>query len=141
VSTSYIFTGTAPAYESPAYQWQVSLDSGTHWADIQDAISSTFNRQPTGVGAYWYRLSVSEQDSASNTSCRIFSNLLYVNVHGKPYVNAGVDRIVFSNDTIILRGEIEGEDPKWYWDPPDFLSDRLRRILLHRQKKICNTHW
>lgn len=123
LSTSFTLTGAAPAYVAPVYQWQVSLDSGKRWKDIPVATSQTFKRMPTGSGLYWYRLSVSEQGSASNVSCRIFSNPVYINVHAKPYVYAGPDRVVLKRDTVQLSGVVEGENPALYWNPSDYLSN------------------
>ncbi|MES1220662.1 MAG: gliding motility-associated C-terminal domain-containing protein [Bacteroidota bacterium] len=123
-ATQYTFTGDASAdYVMPSYIWQQSYDSGKTWRDIPGANTLTYLRQPTGVGRYWYRLTVTEQRSAGIPSCRIASNNLIINVHDDPFVNAGPDRILLAGDTIHLAAIVEGENPSYYWSPADQLSD------------------
>ncbi len=121
----YTFDGVASAsYLSPVYQWQESIDTGKTWMDIPGANTLSFLRQPTSTaGAYWYRMLVTELTSAGIRSCRIASNNLIINVHAKPLVDAGADRIVLAGDTIHLAATVKGENPRYYWDPPDHLSN------------------
>jgi len=126
-SNSFTLKGDASSdYVSPAYQWQKSLDSGKTWKDIPGANTSTYIRATTGVGNYWYRFTVTEQRTAGILSCRIASNNLIINVHSHPLVQAGVDRILLAGDTIRLSGKVEGENPSWFWNPPDHLDDFTR---------------
>lgn len=118
-----IQSNVSAGYISPAYQWQISKDSGKNWIDIAGATSLNYLRQPSSVGRYWYRLAVTEQSSIGILSCRIASNNVIINVHAKPVVKAGADRIMFLGDSIQLDGLVTGESPQYYWDPPDYLSD------------------
>lgn len=123
-SSVYTLTSTASsAYISPVYQWQVSSDSGNSWKDIPGANSLTYLRNPTTAGVYRYRLAVNEQSSAGILACRIASNYVVINVHAKPAVNAGADRIIFNGDSLKLQGSVTGENPVFYWGPPDNLSN------------------
>lgn len=120
----YTLTSTVSSvYISPVYQWQVSTDTGNTWKDIPGANSVTWLRSSTGAGIYWYRLAVNEQSSAGITACRIASNYLAINVHADPIVNAGADRVIFNGENVTLQGVVMGEDPVFYWDPPDNLSN------------------
>lgn len=125
VPTSYRFTGNASeAYVNPSYQWQSSVDSGTTWIDIpgettQNLVSPAFSL----TGSYWYRVAVTDERFSVIRSCRISSNTLIINVHPKPFVNAGYDRILIRNDTIHLAAITTGEQPVFNWAPPDYLSD------------------
>lgn len=122
-TNQYTFTGTVlPGYIMPVYNWQVSRDSGKIWKDIAGANSLTYLRMPTGTGAYWYRLTVTEQSSAGIISCRIASNIVAVNIHANPVVNAGPDRIVFTGDSVTLAATVTGETPLYYWAPPNYLN-------------------
>ncbi len=56
-------------------------------------------------------------------ACRNASNNVAVNVHAKPIVNAGPDRIMIAGNTITIDGSVTGENPLYYWDPPDYLND------------------
>lgn len=124
VLTSYTLKGTISAgYASPVYNWQLSKDSGTTWTDIAGASSLTYLRTATPAGAYWYRLSVTEKSSAGIPACRIASNYVAINVHAKPLVNAGGKRVMIAGHGIVLNGVVTGENPLYYWDPPDYLSD------------------
>ncbi|MBI1342717.1 MAG: T9SS type B sorting domain-containing protein [Terrimonas sp.] len=120
----YTFTSdVSSAYIDPAYQWQVSVDTGKTWTDIPGANAITYLRQATGAGTYWYRLAVTEQSSVSITSCRIASNNVVINVHAKPFVSAGPDRVIFTGDSVKINAQVTGENPFFFWDPPDYLSD------------------
>lgn len=127
--SSFRFSGnTSAAYVNPAYQWQSSTDTGATWVDLPGETTSNFNSPVfSKPGTYWYRLVVTDQRFAGIRSCRIASNNLIINVHAKPFVNAGADRVTISGDSIHLAGTVSGEDPIYYWNPPDYLSDN--RIL------------
>lgn len=121
----YLFTSNvSSSYISPVYQWQKSLDSGRTWQDIPSANFLNYQRFPTGAGIYLYRIAVTEQSSASIISCRIASNNVVIHVYEKPVVNAGPDRIIFNGENVIIQGTITGDNPSFYWSPPDYLSDR-----------------
>ena len=120
----YTLTSTvSSAYISPVYVWQVSIDAGITWKDIPAANSLTYLRNPTTAGIYWYRLAVNEQSSAGVLSCRIASNYVVINVHAKPVVDAGSDRVIFKGESVTLEGKVTGEAPVFYWGPPDNLSN------------------
>lgn len=123
-SSVYTFTSVvSSAYNMPVYQWQQSNDTGRTWQDIPGANSINYSRNPTVAGIYKYRLTINEQASATNKLCRIASDFVVVHVHPKPIVNAGNDRVLFSGDTVILNGLVAGDNPAFYWDPPDYLND------------------
>jgi len=124
VTNTYTLNGSVSSgYVSPVYNWQVSTDSATTWTDIAGATTLTYLRTPTPAGAYWYRLSVTEKSSAGIPACRIVSNYVVINVHAKPLVNAGGKRVMIMGHGIMLNGVVKGENPVYYWDPPDYLSD------------------
>ncbi len=124
VTDVYTFTSNvSSAYVSPVYVWQVSTDAGINWKDISGANSLTYIRYPTSAGIYLYRLAVNEQSSAGILGCRIASNYVVINVHAKPVVNAGSDRVMFNGENVTLDGNVTGEDPVFYWGPPDNLTD------------------
>lgn len=120
------------------YQWQESKDTGRSWQDIPGANSITYQRNPTLAGIFLYRLSVNEQASASNKFCRIASENLVIHVHTKPIVNAGDDRVMFVGDTVTLNGMVTGDNPSFYWDPPDYLSNinQLDPIASPKQQQL-----
>ena len=123
-TNSYTLTSAVSStYISPVYQWQVSDDLGNTWKDIPGANAITYFRNPTNGGIYWYRLVVNEQSSAGIPGCRIASNYVVINVHAKPVVNAGEDRVMFFGENVKILATVTGEDPVYYWDPPDHLSD------------------
>ena len=121
--TDYFFSSViSPGFISPVFQWQISNDSGTTWKDISGANNFTYQRKPTGAGNYWYRQTVAENGNAGISSCRIGSNVLNINVHPKPAINAGPDRIVIIGGHITLVATINGGNNVYSWSPPDFLS-------------------
>lgn len=123
-NTSYTFNATVTSgYTNPVFVWQVSTDLGNKWNDIAGATSLSYLRQPTGTGTYWYRMTVTEATSAGIVACRIASNVVVINVHAKPLVNAGADMVLLAGTSTTLNGVVTGENPVYYWDPPDNLSD------------------
>ncbi len=123
-TNDYRFEADASAaYQSPAFQWQLSKDSGSTWTDISTANASSYLRLPTEPGVYSYRVAVTEQSSAGILACRIASNVVVINVHPNPAVSAGNDRTIISGDSLHLGGLVAGESPQFYWDPPAYLDD------------------
>lgn len=121
----YSFSGTVSAgFNNPVFQWQQSLDTGRTWTDIPGATGNNWTR-PISVtaGKFRYRLSVAESGNAGISSCRVASEQLEVNVHPRPLVNAGTDKIIvtgYSNAT--LDATVSGDDVRYRWTPPDYLS-------------------
>jgi gliding motility-associated-like protein len=121
---TYTFTsGVSSAYIFPVFQWQLSTDSAITWHDITGATTPSYTRLPTGAGNYWYRLTVTEATSAGIPSCRIASNIVIVNIHAKPVVDAGPDRVYLIGYPVILSGVVTGEEPTYTWSPGISISD------------------
>jgi gliding motility-associated-like protein len=126
-TSSYIFeSAISTGYANPVFQWQLSADSAKTWTDIPNATTLTYQRNVTGFGSYWYRVTVTEKTSAAVIACRIASNNVVINVHAKPYVNAGANRVMIAKDAINLDGKVTGQQVSYYWAPPDNLSDVTR---------------
>jgi gliding motility-associated-like protein len=123
--TTYTFLGTASAlYQSPVYNWQVSTDSGATWNNIPGATDLTYVRSPeTAPGDYWYRLSVVDATVAGFTSCKIGSNVLVINVHPKPLVDAGTDRVYIKGYPVTLSASASGENISFNWVPTSYMDN------------------
>jgi len=78
---------------------------------------------PTVPGAYWYRLAVTEKESASILSCRTASNVVVINVHPNPAVSAGPDRVEIAGTPVTLQGSVMGDKPLYNWSPPSYLNN------------------
>jgi gliding motility-associated-like protein len=120
----YNFTGnvSSGSYSLPLYQWQQSTDSGKTWKDISAATTLNYTAKPVTAGAYWYRFTAVETASSSNTGCRIASNYVIVNIHAKPKVFAGGNRVTITGKSIVLNGSVTGDTPLFYWSPLSYLS-------------------
>ena len=122
--TDYMLSAViSPGFLSPVLQWQVSNDLSVAWKDIPGANSLSWQRQPTTAGNYWYRLTVVENANAGITSCRTGSNVLVINVHPKPAVNAGSDRVLINGGHITMAATVSGDNSVFSWAPPDYLSN------------------
>lgn len=122
-SNQYAINGAVSSgYVNPVYQWQVSIDSGAKWNDITNANTLNYLRLPSQAGSFWYRLTVTELTAINYTACRIASGNVIINVHAKPVVNAGPDKIVFFKDSVTLDATVTGENPQFFWDPLDYLN-------------------
>jgi hypothetical protein len=123
-TNTYSFDASvSSSYISPVYQWQVSIDNGANWKDIAGATTTSYQRQPTiAAGNYWYRLTVIEASAAGITSCRIASNIVRINVHPKPVVDAGPNRIVLTGNNATLSAKAEGENVIFSWAPDSYIN-------------------
>jgi gliding motility-associated-like protein len=121
---SYTLAGSlSPGFVNPVYQWQQSLDSGRTWTDIPGASGAAYTRPPSGEGRFRYRLSVAESGNAGIASCRIASEQLEVNIHPRPQVSAGPDKIrVAGYSDTRFNGVVSGDNVQYRWTPPDYLS-------------------
>ncbi|HVX24794.1 MAG TPA: gliding motility-associated C-terminal domain-containing protein [Parafilimonas sp.] len=121
---AYNFNATVSSgFDQPVYQWQSSTDKGATWQDIPGANTLSYFRKPTTPGFYWYRLTITEQTSVGILACRVASNVVVINVHANPVVNAGPDRILITGTPITIQGAVNGESPAYYWSPPSYLSN------------------
>jgi gliding motility-associated-like protein len=116
-------SGVASSYVDPVYRWQSSTDGGITWQDIPGATNENYVRLPTGVGIYLYRLTITEAASANIASCRIASNVLMINVHDKPSVDAGPDRTYIYGYPVTLTPVVTGEEPAYLWTPDFYITD------------------
>jgi gliding motility-associated-like protein len=123
-NTIYTFTGSvAPGFSKPVFQWQISMDKGATWQDIPGANTLTYVREPTSTGSYRYRMTVTEQISEAILACRVASNVIAVNVHDQPAVDAGPDRILIGSTPVTLQGSVVGESSVYYWSPSSYLDN------------------
>ena len=88
-------------YTTPAYQWQTSNDS-INWVDIPDAITTSYNRQPTTAGTYYYRLAVAEAGNIHSLNCRIASNTITFKVNTKPVSSINSNSPICEGTTLSL---------------------------------------
>lgn len=76
----YLSTSFSPGvYPNPAFQWQVSPDAQT-WIDIPGATAQQYLRPPTATGTYFYRMLIADGGNINNTSCRLASNTITIEV-------------------------------------------------------------
>lgn len=128
VSGRYTFnSNVSSGYSSPVYQWQQSTDMGVHWTDISGATSTSYICVASNTaGNYWYRLTIAEAGAIGIAACRIGSNIVVINVHAKPVVNAGPDRVILpgiTGNSVTLNGEATGEGLSYLWSPDMFVDD------------------
>jgi gliding motility-associated-like protein len=107
-----------------AYQWQLSRDTGRTWADIAGATSLEFTRAITSPGLFLYRLGVAAAASITATSCRINSNVQWIDVFEIPTAQAGPDRVKFANRPVrLLATDPQEVGTRFSWTPTASLSD------------------
>lgn len=122
-NTFTVSADVAGTFISPAYQWQLSMDSGKIWTDILNATSLNYRQTLTLPGAYWYRITASESTAGNILACRINSNNSIINIHKNPIVSAGGNRIMIQGNPIELVGSGIGNNLVYSWSPIDDLSD------------------
>ena len=65
-------------YPSTAYQWQLSLDNGTTWANIPGGGGPNLTTSTGVAGTYLYRLEVAQSGNLGSGYCGVFSNPMTV---------------------------------------------------------------
>lgn len=124
--TNYKFDAVvSPGFVLPVFQWQLSIDTGVNWVDIPGANSLSYTRPITTAGNYLYRLTVAESGNGGISACRISSNVLTIQVHPKPSINAGPDRLVITGRQITMAATASDSNLAFNWSPPDFLSSTV----------------
>ena len=124
--TNYSFDAViSPGFISPVFQWQLSSDNGVNWVDIPGANSLSYTRPVTLAGNYLYRLTVAESGNAGISACRISSNVLNIQVHPKPSIHAGPDRLVIAGRQLVMAATANDSNLSFNWSPPDFLSSTV----------------
>jgi gliding motility-associated-like protein len=74
-------TITGGQYDTPAIQWQTSLDGGATWQNIPGANGMTYTHNILSSGFYYYRyLLANGSPNLSNSKCRVVSNVKIVEV-------------------------------------------------------------
>lgn len=113
-------------FQAPAFQWQVSTNSGSTWTDIPGANSTTFIRTPTPQGSYLYRILVGEAGTAGITQCRLGSNQVNIFIEKAPYAQGtNYSYCVGGDVTLFAAG---GE--KYYWTGPNgFTSNQQSPVI------------
>jgi gliding motility-associated-like protein len=72
------------SFNSPAYQWQRSVDDGYTWTDISGETNASLSRQFSIPDTFYIRLRVSENYNINNPNCSVVSNVMQVQVDGLP---------------------------------------------------------
>lgn len=106
-------------YTNPAYQWQMSIDSG-NFIDIPGAVTLSYTANPVKPGMYRYRLAVAQSGNISSAACRIASNLLTVQINPNPAVKASVNNPVCEDGALKLTASALGA---YSWTGPNGFSD------------------
>ena len=100
-SSTTLSANVGSGYTLPAFQWQFSPDS-INWTDIPGANMLTYVRTATGLGTYYYRLTVAESSNIAISNCRVASNLVTITIHNPPVATAINNGPVCENSTLIL---------------------------------------
>ena len=92
-------------FNAPAYQWQLSRDSGATWTDIPGETTTSYTRRPTPPGMYQYRLGVGAGSNIAIPTCRVASNVLKILVNAKPVAAFSVENaaLLCSNKAVKIK--------------------------------------
>jgi gliding motility-associated-like protein len=87
-------------YTNPGYQWQQSIDNGLSFTDIPGANNLNFTTTVNTVGRYLYRLAVGEGINIFNSSCRVLSNNILIEIKANPIATATVTSTLCSGVSV-----------------------------------------
>ncbi|MEO8854593.1 MAG: gliding motility-associated C-terminal domain-containing protein [Ginsengibacter sp.] len=114
-------------YSDPAYQWEVSTDSGITFMNIPGATNVDFVRPATdSTGRFLYRLAVSQRQNMDVSSCSIYSNLVSVGVNKYPVINAKTNGHC-TGDSLLL---MANDAAQFLWTGPAGFSSNEQNPLI-----------
>lgn len=89
-NTSFPLSSSISAgFQSPAVQWQKSVDNGITWTDIPGATNPNYTTPPsTTPGSVKYRMIIAEAANFGSPNCRIAANPVTINITPLPFVQA-----------------------------------------------------
>lgn len=122
-------------YLNPAYQWQVSTNSGATWNDIPGATNTSYNRIGTSVGTFQYRLLAGELVFASVAACKTASLPITIRINNEaPKLgNQTINQCIGGN--INLNGASgSGSSLSYLWTGPNGFSSTMRNPILPNLK-------
>ncbi len=73
-----------PFYNTTAYQWQQSADSGITWQNIAGAVSNTYSKVYSFPDTVWLKLKAAEAADIASPACGVVSNILRIHSEGIP---------------------------------------------------------
>jgi len=115
----------SPSYTSPIYQWQTSIDKGNSWQDIPGGQQKDLVQQNgAAAGNYYYRFTVTEANSVPGNACRIVSNVVTLNIHESPSVDAGPAPVVIKGSAAQLQGSVSDPAMSFIWYPTDNMQNQ-----------------
>lgn len=115
-------------YNDTRYQWQQSLDSGRNWTDIPGATALDFTRTFSSPDSFMFRLSAGESTHMANSTCRVVSNTLQVNIDGPPQFKAVTNSPVCAGSP--LQFEATGA-ASYEWTGPNGFYDNVPRTQIY----------
>ena len=127
--SSFLFNTSFPAeYTSPLVQWQLSLDTGKTWQDINGERSLSYLRKTTTGGTYQYRAVMADASNFSSVSCRIASNV--TTIHINPLPDPAAKNLIgcAGNDFTLQEGE--GIGFTYTWKGPNGFTSTLKNPVL-----------
>ncbi len=113
-SDTTIYGTVSTGYNTPAYVWQVSKDSGKTWVDIPNSNNLTLPVTTIATGSsisYKYRMMTGESTNIGSLNCRVASNLvtLVLNIPAQAQLTGG--NICIGQDGILLFTSTGGTAP------------------------------
>lgn len=122
-----LHANVSTGYNDPVYQWQLSIDSGASWTNINDATDTVYVRPAVLTpGVYLYRLAVSQRENRNVTSCSIFSNIVSVGVNKYPIPSAS-NHGSCVGDTLFLNAN---DGDLFSWTGPQNFSSNLQNPFI-----------
>jgi len=136
-SSVFVLKGTVgTGYSSPAYQWQVSTDSGVTWTDIVGGTSTTYIRQPSLPGLFWYRMASAQSSNIGSVSCRVVSNLIVIKVDENPVTAASSNQPACLGEDLLLSSAKGGSI--YSWTGPDHFTSSLQNPGITNLTRLNN---
>jgi len=127
--TPLTFNGiSSGGYNTPRYQWQISLDTGRTWNDITGETTVNYTRSPAAAtGYYQYRQMVGEGTNITLSACRVSSNVLTVQVNPKPVPAALNDGPKCEGDSLTLKAS---DGATYSWTGPGGFTGNGQSVIL-----------
>lgn len=110
-------------YNNPVYQWQISNNAGISWNNLSNANQTNFNRTPTNVGNFQYRLLASESVYSGVVSCQTASLPITIQINSQaPQIGNQVINQCFGGAVNFAAASGSGSNLSYLWTGPNNFS-------------------
>jgi gliding motility-associated-like protein len=116
-------------FNTPVFQWQSNI-KGAGWTDMPGQTTNTLTVTLTNVtaGTYQYRFGAAELQNMSSPGCRVYSNLIEMDVNPLPVITVAASQSVCEGGTIQL---VASGGATYQWTGPNLPATNQNPVTIN----------